>query len=315
MRKVLPLLCAVFALLILVSCAKPADKPLTAAELLDLGEKYLLEMDYEQAVVQFFAVIDVEPMNPRGYTGAAEAHVGLGDTDSAVEILQQGLAKWPDDESIKHMIAALTVVEVEPEDEPEPEPMPEPLSPLEIAETEPWRLFDSPLLANEVTLAGVPFWDCTLEAVQSYYPDGGYRYKDSNGVIRDLDGGTYEGEMGWDTSYSNNEMQYSTRGSRRYAGFKDISEIRGLARGMDIDATLAALGFSSDGIAFVKEVEGATFVMDEEGCSFADVSQYGDGSDDYFVGLIFNGILDNGHMFFNVCIRDGGIRLIEIITE
>ena len=77
-------------LLVLSGCSK-LEKPLSATELLDLGEKYLLELDYEQALVQFLKVIEIDPMNPRGYTGAAEAYVGLGDTDSAIAILRRGL--------------------------------------------------------------------------------------------------------------------------------------------------------------------------------------------------------------------------------
>ena len=71
------------------SCNKQ-ERPLTAAELLDLGEKYLLEMNYEQAIVCFERLIEVEPRNPRGYTGAAEAYVGLGDYSSAISILKLG---------------------------------------------------------------------------------------------------------------------------------------------------------------------------------------------------------------------------------
>jgi tetratricopeptide (TPR) repeat protein len=74
----------------LAACSKPIQN-LSAAELLDLGEKYLLELNYEQALVQFLKVIEIEPMNPRGYTGAAEAYIGLGDTESAEAVLRQGL--------------------------------------------------------------------------------------------------------------------------------------------------------------------------------------------------------------------------------
>jgi len=94
----------IMALIMLISaCAKPVVAP-TAFELLDLGEKYLLELNYEQALVQFLAVIDVEPMKPRGYTGAAEAYFGLGDMDAAKIILEQGQAEIGGDESIQNML-------------------------------------------------------------------------------------------------------------------------------------------------------------------------------------------------------------------
>jgi hypothetical protein len=89
-RKVAMMLLVILLTGILFACST-ADSPLAAAELLDLGEKYLLELNYEQALVQFLKVIEIEPMNPRGYTGAAEAYVGLGQPDNAAEILRQGL--------------------------------------------------------------------------------------------------------------------------------------------------------------------------------------------------------------------------------
>lgn len=78
-----------------------AERPLSAAELLSLGEKYLLELNYEQALVQFLKVIEVEPRIPRGYTGAAEAYVGLGDMDSAIAVLRDGLRELPGNEEIQ----------------------------------------------------------------------------------------------------------------------------------------------------------------------------------------------------------------------
>lgn len=87
-----------------------AERPLAATELLDLGEKYLLELNYEQALVQFLKVIEVEPMNPRGYTGAAEAYVGLGDTTSAEEILKKGFAVLPNNSEIQKKLAELDAV-------------------------------------------------------------------------------------------------------------------------------------------------------------------------------------------------------------
>jgi len=104
------LLSLALALLLLLNACATADRPLTAAELLDLGEKYLLEQSYEQALIQFTKLIEIEPMNPRGYTGAAEAYVGLGQQAEAIEILQKGY-KLIGDDSIKNMLLALGIDE------------------------------------------------------------------------------------------------------------------------------------------------------------------------------------------------------------
>ena len=87
---------------VLSSCNK-SGQPLTAGEYLSLGEKYLLELDYEQALVQFLKVIEIDPMNPRGYTGAAEAYMGLGQPDEAVAVLERGLDAIPGDAGIQAM--------------------------------------------------------------------------------------------------------------------------------------------------------------------------------------------------------------------
>jgi tetratricopeptide (TPR) repeat protein len=117
------MLCALLALSLFASCVNPAQ-PLSTAELLDLGEKYLLELNYEQALVQFLRVIEVEPRNPRGYTGAAEAYIGLGDTDAAIVILRQGLGQLPDNADIQSILSEILPSESEsiPDLLPTPEP-------------------------------------------------------------------------------------------------------------------------------------------------------------------------------------------------
>lgn len=85
-----------WVILFLVSCAKPIEK-MSATELLNLGEKYLLEMNYEKAIVYFNKLIEVEPHNPRSYTGASESYIGLSDELSAINALKLGLEGFPDD--------------------------------------------------------------------------------------------------------------------------------------------------------------------------------------------------------------------------
>jgi tetratricopeptide (TPR) repeat protein len=82
-------------LLFISACGKPAASQ-SVAELLSLGEKYLLELDYEQALVQFLKVIEIEPMNPRGYTGAAKAYSALDKSNEAIDILKKGFEKTGD---------------------------------------------------------------------------------------------------------------------------------------------------------------------------------------------------------------------------
>ena len=70
--------------------------------------RVFLELDYEQALVQFLKVIEIEPMNPRGYTGAAEAYIGLGDSEKAMSILEKGLMQTENDKSVLQMMEKLS---------------------------------------------------------------------------------------------------------------------------------------------------------------------------------------------------------------
>lgn len=85
----------VLALIIGINIYSAPAKQL--AQQLDLGQKYLVEQDYEQAVVAFSQAIDIDPMSADAYIGLADAYVGLGDIDKALEILEQGYAMTGDE--------------------------------------------------------------------------------------------------------------------------------------------------------------------------------------------------------------------------
>lgn len=59
-------------------------------EQLNLGNKYMQEMDYEQAVAAYLAAIEIDDKCVDAYLGAAEAYLAMGDGESALSILIQG---------------------------------------------------------------------------------------------------------------------------------------------------------------------------------------------------------------------------------
>lgn len=59
--------------------------PLTLEGQLDLGMRYLNELDYENAVTAFTAAIEIDPGNTQGYAGLYTAHAVLRYTDLAEE--------------------------------------------------------------------------------------------------------------------------------------------------------------------------------------------------------------------------------------
>ncbi len=88
MKKFVSILIAFVMIFTLVSCAN-VQKP-DWQEHLDLGQKYLLDGNYEQAIIEFNKVIEIEPKNVEAYLGLAEAYVATGDYDSAISVLERG---------------------------------------------------------------------------------------------------------------------------------------------------------------------------------------------------------------------------------
>lgn len=57
---------------------------------LNLGQKYLNELNYEQAVVAYELALEIDPLSAEAYLGLAEAYVAQDNYEKAVEILQKG---------------------------------------------------------------------------------------------------------------------------------------------------------------------------------------------------------------------------------
>lgn len=57
---------------------------------LELGQKYLLEENYEEAVVAFARAIEIDPKRVEAYEKIADAYIGLGDEEKALEYLNKG---------------------------------------------------------------------------------------------------------------------------------------------------------------------------------------------------------------------------------
>lgn len=80
-RKLLQLVAAVLlAVMLLTTCASGASK---AADKIELGQKYLTELNYTEAVAAFTEVIKIDPSNIEAYMGRAEAYKGLKQYDDA----------------------------------------------------------------------------------------------------------------------------------------------------------------------------------------------------------------------------------------
>ena len=80
--------------IVAVNVTKPSSQ--SALTDIQIAERYLSEKNYEQAIIEFEKILEIEPMNVEAYLGLADAYIGKGDTDKALEILRKGLEQTGD---------------------------------------------------------------------------------------------------------------------------------------------------------------------------------------------------------------------------
>ncbi len=74
------------------STTETMDASLTWQEQYDLGARYLEEGNYEEAIIAFSAAIEIDPKRSEAYSALADAYIGAGDAEKAIEILERGYA-------------------------------------------------------------------------------------------------------------------------------------------------------------------------------------------------------------------------------
>lgn len=107
LKIIIPIAAAIIAIVLAAIFIqfKPANVE-DVSLLVKTAQKYLLEMNYEQAIVEFEKSIALDPMNADAYIGLAEAYSGMGDIDKAVETLKLGYEQTGD-ERLKKMLEEL----------------------------------------------------------------------------------------------------------------------------------------------------------------------------------------------------------------
>ena len=100
-KAIIILLLLVFAIVVILGLIIYNTPSNRLSRQLDLGEKYLDEQNYEQAVVAFDKAIAIDPMSERAYIGKAGAYVGMGDYEqaaatytTAVQTISDGNEVW-----------------------------------------------------------------------------------------------------------------------------------------------------------------------------------------------------------------------------
>ena len=69
------------ALSLVLSLCACGQKASAWKEQYDLGVRYLSEGNYEEAIIAFTAVIEIDPKNADAYLGRANAYIGSGETE------------------------------------------------------------------------------------------------------------------------------------------------------------------------------------------------------------------------------------------
>lgn len=107
LKFIIPVIIAIIAIIVAALCIDftPQER-VDVSSLMSTAQKYLIENQYEQAIAEFNKVIEIEPMNVDAYLGLAEAYVGMGDTDKAIEVLNKGYEITGDDR-LKEMLDRL----------------------------------------------------------------------------------------------------------------------------------------------------------------------------------------------------------------
>lgn len=110
--------------------------------LLDLGEKYLEELSYEDAILVFDEAIAIDPKCAQAYMGKAQAQYALGQYEEAVITLQKGIEQVDDSTELEAFLQQILDEMLESVVEEEE------ITEVEEGTDEVEERFNSPLLLN-----------------------------------------------------------------------------------------------------------------------------------------------------------------------
>jgi hypothetical protein len=79
----------IIAIICVILYARSGSSQRRLQEQLDLGHRYLSELNYEKAIAAFEAVIEIDPKNVEAYLGLADAYEAMADFDNALTILRR----------------------------------------------------------------------------------------------------------------------------------------------------------------------------------------------------------------------------------
>lgn len=84
------------AVLCVVGVAVARGRSNQKDNLLELGQRYLDELNYEQAAVCFEEYLEIDPKSADAYIGLAEAYIGMEEYSKALDVLEKGYSATGD---------------------------------------------------------------------------------------------------------------------------------------------------------------------------------------------------------------------------
>ena len=122
---------AVIAVVLIAVLATVASKSANANKLeeqLSLGDKYLSELNYEQAIASYLAVIEIDPKNANAYLKLADAYAAQGEYNKAISILEDALTDVTGDvtAAVNRKLEEIKALKAKAEAIPTPMPTVEP---------------------------------------------------------------------------------------------------------------------------------------------------------------------------------------------
>lgn len=89
MKKYKWIVIAVCTISLISGCGKSTEKQIS--EQLEAGNKYLIEGNYEAAVVAFNKVIEIDPKIFEAYKKCAESYKEMDDFQNAIAVMENGV--------------------------------------------------------------------------------------------------------------------------------------------------------------------------------------------------------------------------------
>ena len=116
MKKLISTFIALTMIITVAACAQQPTTAISTSDTLAAAERYLSELNYEQAIIEFDKILEVEPKNVDAYLGKAEAYIALGNTEAALSALREGYEQTGDERLKTRLDEMSEHDEAEPED-------------------------------------------------------------------------------------------------------------------------------------------------------------------------------------------------------